>query len=81
MLKSILVGLFLTMVTVGIHAVGTEWLIRRLRKTETTEHGSISRLSAIKVLCFTAVSLLLLVLVGRMGEHQGRNRDPLQKTP
>ena len=58
MLMSILVGVLLTALTIGIHALGTtEWL-RHLRKTKNEE--TITTGQMLKVLCYTAVILLLL---------------------
>ena len=60
MVKSILVGLLLTMATVGIHAIGTERLIRRLRKTSAIDPFSLDSFTALSLLCSTAVYLLML---------------------
>ena len=63
MLKSIIIGLLLSMVTVGIHAVGTEWLIHHFRKRESLYAPPLSRLKSVKLLCGTAVALLVFHVV------------------
>jgi len=58
--KCILVGLLLTVVTVGFHAVGTTWWIRRLQRSSSSISRNADRLAALKMLCSTATLLLLL---------------------
>ena len=60
MIYTILIGLSLTLATVGIHAVGTERLIRQLRKRESEHFSPVQRLDGVKLLCTTAGQLLLL---------------------
>jgi len=60
MLKSILVGALLTMATVGIHAIGTTWWIRRLQRLRESTLDPNRPLIQLRVLCSTAVVLLLL---------------------
>ncbi len=60
MLKSILVGLLLTMVTVGIHAIGTSWWIERLRRRSKKGKVSNSRFRELKILFSTSTLLLFL---------------------
>jgi voltage-gated potassium channel len=57
MTKSILVGLLMTVVTVGIHAVGTSWWVQRLVREERHE---TRRRHPIRTLCATATVLLSL---------------------
>ena len=59
-IQSILVGSVLTVVTIGIHAVGTAWWIGRLKRTTKPAPGLRSRLLPLRVLCSTALLLLLL---------------------
>jgi len=63
MLKSILVGLLLTTTTVGIHAVGTTWWIRRLQRKRSSPQHSSGHRAGLKILCWTATFLLLLHIV------------------
>lgn len=63
MLKSCLVGLLLTIATVGIHAAGTAWWIRRLQRIGNSTSLGFERLAGMKVLCSTATLLLLLHIV------------------
>ncbi len=63
MLKSCLVGLLLTIATVGIHAAGTAWWIRRLQRIGNSTSLGFGRLAGMKVLCSTATLLLLLHIV------------------
>lgn len=63
MLKCILVGLVLTVLTVGIHAVGTTWWIRRLQRMDGSTSLTADRIAALKILCSTATCLLLLNIV------------------
>jgi hypothetical protein len=58
MLKSLLVGALLTIITVGIHAAGTTWWIRRLVRLRTKRSWPQWR-----VLYLTAVLLLMLHLL------------------
>ena len=60
MLESILVGILLTVATVGIHATGTAWWIGRLVRSYEAKPRKLDRLSTIWALCATAVVLLLL---------------------
>ncbi len=60
MIWSIIVGAFLTVVTVGIHALGTSWWIGRLRHAAKTARGLRRRLLPLHLLCSTALLLLAL---------------------
>lgn len=61
MLMSILVGLVLTLITVGIHAVGTTWWIERLKRAGSElAQSNRSWLTMVPLLGSTAVVLLLL---------------------
>lgn len=60
MIGSIIVGAFLTVVTVGIHAAGTAWWIGRLRRAAKTAKGLRRRLLPLHLLCSTALLLLTL---------------------
>ena len=57
---SIIVGAFLTVITVGIHALGTAWWIGRLRHAAKTAKGLRRRLLPLHLLCSTALLLLTL---------------------
>ena len=57
MAKSILVGLLLTVATVGIHAVGTSWWVLRLARDGRDD---ARRQRPIQTLCATATVLLSL---------------------
>lgn len=57
---SIIVGAFLTVITVGIHALGTAWWIGRLRRAARTAKGLRRRLLPLHLLCSTALLLLTL---------------------
>lgn len=61
MIGSILLGIVLTLLTIGIHAVGTAWWIGRLKlKAKRVSRGSKIRLLPLRLLCSTALLLLLL---------------------
>ena len=62
MLKSIIVGGLLTIVTVGIHTVGTSWWIQRLQRVQLLKEQDQERDRFLphRILCSTAVFLLLL---------------------
>ena len=60
MIGSILLGLVLTMVTSGIHAVGTAWWIGRLKRMAKRSRVAQIKVSPLQLLCSTAVLLLLL---------------------
>ena len=60
MIGSIIVGAFLTVITVGIHALGTAWWIGRLRRAAKTAKGLRRRLLPLHLLCSTALLLLTL---------------------
>lgn len=60
MLKSILVGVGLTVVTVGIHATGTSWYIGKLRRAGIRSIKDERPLNPIYVLCWTSTLLLSL---------------------
>jgi Ion channel len=60
MIKSILVGLLLTMATVGIHAIGTTWWIERLRRRSKKVKASNSGFRELKILFLTSTLLLFL---------------------
>ena len=60
MLKSILVGLLLAIITVGIHAVGTAWWIRRLKRISVSRSHTLDGLAILKVLASTVTLLLVL---------------------
>jgi voltage-gated potassium channel len=60
---SIIIGALLTVVTVGIHALGTAWWIGRLKRVTKTARGVRRRLLPLRVLCSTALLLLLLHIV------------------
>ena len=62
MLRSILVGIVLTSITVGFHAVGTTWWIRRLQRNELPGWGT-HQIAGLKVLCQTAIALLLFHII------------------
>jgi len=59
MLKSILVGAFLTIATVVIHALGTTWWIRRLQQRRESTLQVNRLFVQLRILCSTAVVLLL----------------------
>lgn len=63
MIGSLLVGLMLTVATVGIHAVGTAWWIQRLKRTPIPKSGLRRKLLPLKLLCSTALLLLLLHII------------------
>lgn len=58
MLASILIGLVLTVVTVGIHATTSAWWIGRLKGSRMPSSGLGRRLLPAKLLCTTALVLL-----------------------
>ncbi len=62
MLKSVLVGLILSMITIAIHALGTTWWLQRLRQSANAneELSVISFANQLRILCSTAVVLLSL---------------------
>ncbi len=60
MLKSILTGLLLTILSVGIHAAGTSWWIQVLSRQSWLKISRDKRLGSLQVLCLTATVLLLL---------------------
>ena len=60
MIGSILLGVVLTLVTIGIHAVGTAWWIGRLKLRAKRVRGSKIKLLPLRLLCSTALLLLLL---------------------
>jgi len=63
MLACLIVGAVFTVVTVGIHSVGTAWWIGCLKcKQQHTPTGLAARLMPIKLLCSTALVLLVLHL-------------------
>ncbi len=55
-----LLGAVLTMVTIGIHAVGTAWWIGRLKLMANRAKGGQIRLLPLRLLCSTALLLLVL---------------------
>lgn len=57
---SIVVGSLLTVITVGIHAVGTAWWITILKNTKPARSRIARRLLPLRLLCSTALLLLLL---------------------
>jgi hypothetical protein len=57
---SILLGLVLSVVTIGIHAVGTAWWIGGLKLRAKRVKGSSIKLLPLRLLCSTALLLLLL---------------------
>lgn len=61
MLSSILLGLFLTLVTVGIHATGTTWWIDRLRRKADKISG-VRRRSVLQIRLFGSTAIALLIL-------------------
>lgn len=65
MLHSILVGLLLTLVTIGVHALGTAGWIRHLQTKADRNQLQVRRTigSQLRLLCSTAVVLLLLHIV------------------
>ena len=63
MLKSIIVGGLLTIVTVGIHTVGTSWWIQRLQRIQSLKLEERGRFLPHRILCSTAVFLLLLHII------------------
>ncbi len=60
MIGSILLGVVLTLVTIGIHAVGTAWWIGRLKLRAKRVSGLKVKLLPLRLLCSTALLLLLL---------------------
>ena len=61
MLNSILLGSFLTAITITIHAAGTTYWVVQLRKAQVQQDlNSQNALSILKVLCLTALLLLSL---------------------
>ncbi len=60
MVKCVLVGILLAAITVAIHAIGTAWWIRRLRRMGDAKPKKLSRLLELRILCMTATVLLLL---------------------
>lgn len=60
MIGSILLGVVLTLVTIGIHAVGTAWWIGRLKLRAKRASGLKVKLLPLRLLCSTALLLLLL---------------------
>jgi hypothetical protein len=57
---SILLGAALTVVTVGVHALGTAWWISRLKRTQIPASVLRRQLLPLKLLCSTALLLILL---------------------
>jgi hypothetical protein len=62
-IESVLLGAVLTVVTVGIHAVGTAWWIGCLKNTRRPASEIRRRLLPFKLLCSTALLLILLHIV------------------
>ena len=60
MLRCTLVGILLTIISVGIHATGTTWWIRRLNANAETKLQSLTHFGSLRVLCMTAAFLLIL---------------------
>ncbi len=60
MIASIVVGSMLTVTTVGIHALGTSWWIRRLKRAALPATAFGRQLLPFRLLCSTALVLLLL---------------------
>jgi hypothetical protein len=60
MLKSILIGTLLTIVTVGIHAAGTTWWMAKLQNKWAAMKQALGSWSQLSLLCQTAMLLLLL---------------------
>ena len=60
MIGSILLGVVLTLVTIGIHAVGTAWWIGRLKHWASRVRGAKIKLLPLRLLCSTALLLLSL---------------------
>lgn len=63
MIGSILVGSVLTVITVGIHATSTAWWIGRLKMTGQKATRVKIRFLPLRMLCSTALLLILLHLV------------------
>ena len=63
MLSCILIGLLLVIVTVGIHGVGTAWMIRRMIGSDILTLHKPDSFAAIWLLCSTAAKLMLLHVV------------------
>lgn len=64
MLRSLIVGAMLTVVTVGVHAIGTTWLIAYLTRFGTAYHSLRPKLlRQLRLLCTTALLLLVLHIV------------------
>ncbi|PHR90698.1 MAG: metal transporter [Blastopirellula sp.] len=60
MIWCILLGSALTVLTVGIQAAGTAWWIQRLKRTSVPVVGIRRRLLPFRLLCSTALLLILL---------------------
>ena len=60
MIGSMVLGVVLTLVTIGIHALGTAWWIGRLKLRAKRARGSKIKLLPLRLLCSTALLLLLL---------------------
>ncbi len=60
MIGCILVGSLLSVITVCIHAIGSAWWIRRLKQTRLSQHPLARKILPIRLLCSTALLLLLL---------------------
>lgn len=63
MIGSIFVGSLLTIVTIGIHAVGTACWISQMKRVARTSVGKRRRLLPFRLLCTTALLLILLHIV------------------
>lgn len=63
MIPPIATGLILTVITIAIHAVGTSWWIRRLRRRGKRASPKLRRHTAIWLLSTTATLLLTLQLL------------------
>ena len=63
MIGSILIGCVLTVITVGIHAAATAWWIGRLKRTAERATRVGMRFLPLRMLCSTALLLLLLHIV------------------
>lgn len=63
MLLPATVGLVLTVITVCIHAIGTAWWIGVLKRLTPSSNRYTRKVMPIRVLCLTALLLLLLHLV------------------
>jgi hypothetical protein len=60
MLEAVLVGVILTVMTVVVHAIGTTWWIRRLRRRVVSSTGRLRAGAALYALTTTAILLLML---------------------